>query len=226
MRYARAAAVRLAPRSHLRAKGDGDTARRHSELSLRRSCCSCSSLSWKSTRSWSSAISPSISSINSYMRPRRLVQMRRAREPSQMDPTATMMAGEAMANAIKGPGSILRALGRGGSDADRSKDNDGHWKPSHDRTPCCGLVPPEGSSRNDGSAPLEIQGASSAPREAARRVFPAINHRERVIEITVCRTGSVHLGRVLTQLLEWLRIWVDCRLNASGGTTSHGQSVA
>ncbi len=55
---------------------------------------------------------------------------------------------------------------------------------------------------------------------------PAIDHHERVIEITVCRAGSVHLTRVLAQLLERLRIWVDCPLNTSGGATSHGQSVA
>ncbi len=55
---------------------------------------------------------------------------------------------------------------------------------------------------------------------------PAIDHGERVIEITVCRAGSVHLSRVLIQLLERLRIWMDCPLNAGEGPTSHGQSVA
>ena len=55
---------------------------------------------------------------------------------------------------------------------------------------------------------------------------PAIDHRERVIEITVCRTRSVHLSGVSTQSLERLRTWVDCPLNAGGGPTSYGQSMA
>ena len=77
-----------------------------------------------------------------------------------------------------------------------------------------------------GTCRSRFKGVSSAPGRPAKGGSPRIDHCERVIEITVCRTRSVHLSRALTQLWEELKIWVHCPLNAGGGPTSHGQSMA